>query len=91
MSDEPQTDLSRVGKMVRDKMTKGEFREDFAEGQDMLEAMNAVGRLPSVGARTIKGLGDEVFDGLSGVLAKDIDLDGLREQREAKLIERKKK
>ena len=60
MPDVPETDLERVAEFVREEMCKD---EDYNAGQDMLSTLKAVGRLPSVGARSIKGLSPGTFDG----------------------------
>ena len=90
MGEKPKIDLDRVMKLTREKMAGSEYAEDVEAGANMMSAMEQVGRLPSVGARTIKGLDDNVFDGMSGVVAKGMDLDGMREARDSKLIKRKK-
>ena len=86
MPDVPETDLGRVAGFVREDMCKD---EDYDAGQDMLSTLKAIGRLPSVGARSIKGLSPGTFDGDMSFLNAKANLEINKDAHESRL--RKKK
>jgi len=89
MGDKPQINVERVADFVRQQMSEGENAEDFEEGQEMLARMKAVGRLPSAGLRTIKGLSPGMFDGNNALKDVKGSLGVLQDKRNQQL--RKKK
>ena len=86
MPEEPKINLERVAQFAREQMCKD---EDYEEGQDMLSTLKAVGRLPSVGARSIKGLSPGTFDGDMACLNAKANLESNKDAHESRL--RKKK
>ena len=81
----------RAFDLVRQKAAGGKNRQEFIEGQRFIESREAMDLMPPVGARTIQGLDDDIFDGDTALSDMKGKLDVLREQRDARLTKRNDK
>ena len=78
-------DIRHVSEIVRKKFGMDDNAEDYEDGQRMLAARERVGMLPTPGARTIKSLSPDVFDGNTALSEAKSNMEILRERRLGRL------